>query len=308
MNPVRSLLQKLTEIPVVYSGSHQAVFLVSDEGVIVVDCPPSLDVNMKYAIGNVTDQPVRKVIYSHAHNDHIGSASIFAGNNSYGSVDYIAHAETAVLLEAVPGGDTGKPIPTETFERNKTIHLGNQTVELAYFGPGHQPGNIFIYVPSSKILMLIDIIFPGWAPFANLALAEFVPGFVEAHDISLQYDFETFVGGHFTRVGTRKDVELARDYVYDVLHSCRRVLNDPTIDIAESARRSFELNPNNFFTATAEYNNLQAELCAQPLIEKWLGVIAGVDVVALSHATRMLLGLRIEYGEFSVVPNVDIDR
>lgn len=308
MTKVRAPLQKLTQIPVVYSGSHQALFLVSDQGVIVVDCPPSLDINMKYAIGNVTDQPVRKVIYSHAHNDHIGSASIFASNNSNASVDYIAHSETAVLLEAVPGGDTGRPIPTETFEKNTTIHLGNQTVELAYFGPNHQPGNIFIYVPSSKILMLIDIVFPGWAPFFNLALAEFVPGYVKAHDISLQYDFEVFVGGHFNRVGNRKDVELAREYVYDLLDSCRRVLSDPSVDTIDSVRRAFELNPNNFYPAITAFNTEPAELCAQPIIEKWLGVLAGVDAVAISHAARMILGLRIEYGEFSVVPTVDIDR
>ena len=308
MAMARSLFQKLTQILVVYSGSHQALFLVSDEGVIVVDCPPSLDINMKYAIGNVTEQPVRKVIYSHAHNDHIGSASIFASNNNYGSVDYIAHAETAILLEAVPGGDTGRPIPTETFEKNTTIHLGNQTVELAYFGPGHQPGNIFIYVPSSKILMLIDIIFPGWVPFTDLGFADFVPGFVEAHDIALEYDFEVFIGGHFNRVGNREDVELAREYVYDVLNNCRRALSDTTIDTTESVRRALELNPDNFFTAVGAFNTPRAELCAQPLIDKWLGVLAGVDSVALNHANRMILGLRIEYGEFSVVPNVDVNR
>ena len=292
----------LIQILVVYSGSHQALFLVSDEGVIVVDCPPSLDLNLKYAIGNVTDQPVRKVIYSHAHNDHIGSASIFNSNSSGNSVDFIAHAETAVLLEAVPGGDTGRPTPTETFAKNTTVHLGNQTVELAYFGPNHQPGNVFIYVPSSKILMLIDIIFPGWAPFFNLALAEFVPGYVQAHDISLQYDFEVFVGGHFNRVGNRKDVELAREYVYDLLDSCREVLDDTNINFTDEIASAFEQNPNNFYAALGPFTNLPAELCAQPVINKWLGILAGVDVVTISHATRMIQGLRIEYGEFDVIP------
>ena len=156
--------------------------------------------------------------------------------------------------------------------------------------------------------MLIDIIFPGWAPFFNLALAEFVPGYVKAHDISLQYDFGVFIGGHFNRIGNRKDVELAREYVYDLLNSCRRTLSDPSVDTTDSVRLAFEANPNNLYAAVTAFNNGPAELCAQPIVEKWLGVLAGVDVVAVSHATRMILGLRIEYGEFSVVPTVDIDR
>ena len=289
------------------------MFLVSDEGVIVVDCPPTLDINLKYAIGNVTDQPVRKFIYSHAHNDHVGSASIFSSgnnNNSNSSVDFIAHTETAVLIEAVPGGDTGRPIPTETFDKNTTVQVGNQTVELAYFGPNHQPGNIFIYVPSSKILMLVDVIIPGWAPAPNLAIAEFVPGFVEAHDIALQYDFEVFIGGHFYRNGNRQDVELIRDYVYDVLETTRRMLSDPEIEAraVENLATTLEQNPANIYAVIPSYNNFSADMIAQQLIDRWLGVLAGVDVVALTHATRMLLAIRIEYGEFSVSPFVNPDR
>ena len=130
----------------VYSISHQALFLVSDEGVIVVDNPPSIGENMLYAIGNVTDQPVRKFIYSHSHNDHIGGAGLFARDEE-NPVDFIAHSETEILLQAVSGGNSSssrssnnRPLPTETFDRTMTVQLGNQTVELTYYGPNHQPG------------------------------------------------------------------------------------------------------------------------------------------------------------------------
>jgi hypothetical protein len=51
--------------------------------------------------------------------------------------------------------------------------------------------------------MLVDVVFPGWVPFAYLGLAEDVFGYVQAHDIALNYNFDTFVGGHLTRLGTR---------------------------------------------------------------------------------------------------------
>ncbi|ATG36458.1 Zn-dependent hydrolase [Phaeobacter piscinae] len=48
--------------------------------------------------------------------------------------------------------------------------------------------------------MLGDIIFPGWAPFKDLAAAESVDGFLGAHDEVLEYDSDHLVGGHLARV------------------------------------------------------------------------------------------------------------
>ena len=63
--------------------------------------------------------------------------------------------------------------------------------------------------PHQKVLMLVDVIFPGWIPFPYLAVANDVTGFIKAHDIALnRYDFDTFVGGHLTRLGTRDDVKV----------------------------------------------------------------------------------------------------
>ena len=57
------------------------------------------------------------------------------------------------------------PIPNETFSNNYTLEIGNQTLQLEYYGYNHFPGNIFIYAPKQKVLMLVDIIFPEWVPF-----------------------------------------------------------------------------------------------------------------------------------------------
>lgn len=85
------------------------------------------------------------------------------------------------------------PLPDVTFENEYTLSHGNQTPQLSYKGPNHQPGTIFIYAPSQKVLMLVDVVFPRWAPFAYLGEAEDVPGFVRAHDEILQYSFKMYL-------------------------------------------------------------------------------------------------------------------
>ena len=65
--------------------------------------------------------------------------------------------------------------------------------------------------------MLVDIIFPGWIPFPYLAIAKDTAGFIKAHDIALNdYDFDTIVAGHLTRLGTRNDVMVQKEFVSDL--------------------------------------------------------------------------------------------
>ncbi|HYV52000.1 MAG TPA: MBL fold metallo-hydrolase, partial [Candidatus Eisenbacteria bacterium] len=74
----------------VTDAAYNTMFLVTDNGVIAVDAPPTLGENYLKAIAEVTNKPVTHVIYSHAHIDHIGAAGIFPRNATY-----IAQQETA---------------------------------------------------------------------------------------------------------------------------------------------------------------------------------------------------------------------
>ena len=200
-------------------GAYNTMFLTTGQGVIAVDAPPSIGPNYLKAIAEVTEEPVTHVIYSHTHNDHVGSMGIFPDD-----VIYISHQETADTL--VKRNDPNRPIPSVTFEDNYTLEVGTQKLELSYNGPMHEPGNIFIYAPNHKVLMVVDVIFPGWVPFKDLAMAQFVPEFLESHDTILEYDFETFVGGHLTRLGTVEDVQIQKKYFQDIQTSSAKANQD----------------------------------------------------------------------------------
>jgi glyoxylase-like metal-dependent hydrolase (beta-lactamase superfamily II) len=62
---------------VVSAGGSNSMFLVTQEGVVVVDAPPAIGDKIFAAVSNVTDRPITHLIYSHAHKDHIGAANIF---------------------------------------------------------------------------------------------------------------------------------------------------------------------------------------------------------------------------------------
>ena len=63
---------------------HQAIFIMTPEGVIVTD-PINADAAawLKAEIKKLTDQPVRYVVYSHHHSDHITGGSVFADQATF---------------------------------------------------------------------------------------------------------------------------------------------------------------------------------------------------------------------------------
>jgi glyoxylase-like metal-dependent hydrolase (beta-lactamase superfamily II) len=75
---------------------------------------------------------------------------------------------------------------------------------MDYPVPNHSEGNSFLYAPNQRVLTLVDVIFPGWVPFSNLALSAYVPGFIEMHERALAYEFDRLVTGHTTRPAPRK--------------------------------------------------------------------------------------------------------
>ena len=136
-------------------GVYQTMFLTTGEGVIIIDAPPSIGENILKAVASVTDEPITHVIYSHTHSDHIGAAGLYPAG-----VAIIAHEATAAHLGAKK--DANRPVPTQTFVDSLPLSVGSQTLQLDYLGVNHEPGNIFIYAPAQKVLMVVDIVFPGW--------------------------------------------------------------------------------------------------------------------------------------------------
>lgn len=285
---------------------YNSLFLVSTKGVIVVDAPPTIGHNMLHAIGNTTTVPITHLIYSHAHADHIGAAYLFGKH-----VKIIAHEETKKILEDIK--DPKRPVPDIVFEDTYDLCVGNQTVQLSYKGVNHQRGNIFIHAPIQKILMLVDVIFPGWAPWARIGEAEDVPGTLKAHAQTLEFDFDYFLGGHLGRSGRRNDVVLATEYLDDLKTNCAKAIaltgeasNETNpISYKEISGKVNEANPANAWAQFKTIIDAAASYCSNITNEKWLGKLAAADVTGFESAFSMVQSLRIDFnvlGPFGVQP------
>jgi len=272
-------------------GAYQTMFMVTDKGVVAVDAPATIGNNYLKAIAEVTTKPVTYVIYSHAHIDHIGAAGIFPKNATF-----IAHQETAAELQraksVAKNASMVPPIPTVTFTKNYTLQIGNQTLKLDYYGVNHLPGNIFIYVPNQKVLMLVDVLFPGWVPFPYLAIAKDVAGFIKAHDIALNnYDFDTLVAGHLTRLGTRNDVVVQKEFVSDLEKAAAQANQKVSFGGIAKQVGGGEPNPWLIFS---KYIDAVGESCVNTMLPKWENRLGGAQQFMSTHCFAMAQSGRID--------------
>jgi glyoxylase-like metal-dependent hydrolase (beta-lactamase superfamily II) len=269
-------------------GAYQSAFLTTCEGVVLFDAPPSIGHNIQRAVDEIAaahgvTNEVTHLIYSHHHADHTGASSLFGR-----SITRIGHEETRKLL--LRDDDPARPAPEETFQDRCAVEIGGERIELAWHGSNHSPDNIFIHLPDHDALMLVDVVSPGWAPVCQGGLAEDVPGYIEAADTALTYRWKRFMGGHMGRLGTRDDVVTHRKYVADIADSSRKALEAVELDTY------FVKHGSNTRAAVTAYLDAITAAAAAPVIEKYTGVLAAVDLVTPSTTFHVLQSMRLDLG------------
>lgn len=270
------------DLYMVTDNAYQSMFMVYDAGVVVIDAPAVYSAHIKDAVAEVTDRPITHIIYSHSHIDHIGGTSSLGGNPII-----IAQEETKRLL--VQADDPNRPVPTVTFDDEYRLMVGNQVLELSYHGVAHEPGNIFIYAPQQKVLMVVDVVFPGWMPWRRWALAEDIAGyFAQVAEID-KVPFETLVGGHVSRVGTHADVALQLDFMNDVKAAATAALQ--TTPFGEELSEADKSNP---WAAFDNYIDRVAAQCVDAVTPEWQSKLAGFDVYIWDQCYAMEQSLRID--------------
>ena len=264
----------------------QSAFLVTRDGVIVFDAPASFGKNIPSAIAKVTDRPIKILVYSHIHKDHIGGSAAF---KNIKGLQIVALEGVANFLKEM--NDPDRLLPNVTFKTEKTITLGGKTVELMRHFYHSNEGDLFIYVPQAKFLMAVDCVTPGYAPFMGFDITTNFHEYLKVFDDLLAYDFNTFVGGHLTDIGAKQDVEITKEFTYDVYNTVKRIHNhmDQAAIAAETAKI---VGPDNEFAIFKAVLDKATNDSVRELQPRWIDRLAGVDVWLPNHVRTALVYVR----------------
>lgn len=179
---------------------YRTMFIVTDDGVIATDpLSPEAGPIMREEIRKITDQPVKFIAYTHSHWDHVSGGQVFKDEGA----TFVAQERCAANLveNPLPAVVT----PDITYDDYYKIELGDQSLEMFYFGPSHDNCLVVMLVNPANLLFLVDIANPpnGWAMFYNPAISEDRPWhmvrfFTQLQNLVEERNVETVIGGHMS--------------------------------------------------------------------------------------------------------------
>ena len=232
--PATSATTKVADNVYVFrAGGYQAKFVVTPEGVIATDPIgyANKDAPAQYLaeIRKITPAPVKYVIYSHHHYDHIAGGKPF---KDAGAI-FVAHRNAHRRLAALQSPDVVMP-DMIVEDGGSTILLGGTRIDLLWLGNNHSDNSLVMLLPRERIIFTVD-----WLPVQGVMFRDvadgYIPEWFAGLDRVLAMDWDRMIPGHpgpGGRLGTKDDVRAFKEYMVDVSNAAkqlaaeRKCLND----------------------------------------------------------------------------------
>jgi glyoxylase-like metal-dependent hydrolase (beta-lactamase superfamily II) len=190
------------------SSGEDGVFIIDDQ------LKPLTD-QLLASIRKISEQPIRFVINTHYHGDHVGGnetigkggAVIIAHDNlrERMSTDQFNH----FFNETTPAWPKDS-LPVVSFNDRVTLHLNGEAVLVTHVPRGHTDGDSIVHFPGSNVLHMGDIFFNGLYPYIDLDGGGSIQGMIAAVELGMgMADAETrVIPGH----GPMSDLNGLKEY------------------------------------------------------------------------------------------------
>jgi glyoxylase-like metal-dependent hydrolase (beta-lactamase superfamily II) len=209
-----------------YQG-HQAMFIVTPEGVIATD--PIGERRPAAAayiaeIRKITQAPIKYVVYSHSHYDHIAGGKPF---KDQGAV-FVAQRRAKALLQKRNPPDIVIPDLLVDDSGGK-LELGGTTLELLYLGKNHGEDSLIMRLPKEKIIFVVDFLPLSGTQFRIMA-DTYLPDQEDTMKKILAMDWDRMISGHpgagGRQIGTKDDVKVDLDYMLDLSAAVKKATEE----------------------------------------------------------------------------------
>jgi glyoxylase-like metal-dependent hydrolase (beta-lactamase superfamily II) len=209
-----------------------AGFVVGGNGVAVIDTfqDPEAAKELLGEIRKITKLPIRFVVNTHYHIDHVNGNDVFSGAGAI----IVAHRNVRAWMRSENLKFWPDPIPAETKARVQSLtlpdlvyddridlYLGTRRIEIRSY-PGHTGGDSVVFVPDAHVAFCGDLLWKDHFP--NLIDAT-TASWIGTLATLQSHDSSTFVPGH-GEVATAGDVSTFRQYLADLRAAVGRAQAD----------------------------------------------------------------------------------
>ena len=194
------------------SSGEDGVFLIDDQFAPLT--PKILD-----AVKTISDKPVRFLMNTHWHGDHVG------GNENFGNAGTVIIAHDNVYKRMSVGGAITMlkqnyapypkaALPVVSFSQSATFHLNGDDVVSTHLPPAHTDGDSFVRFTKANVIHTADVFAAYRYPFIDPESGGSVKGVLRAIDVMLPMidDNTKVIPGHGP-LSSKKDVLAYRKMV-----------------------------------------------------------------------------------------------
>ncbi len=166
--------------------------LPGPDGILVVDDQvPNLAEAVLRGIRRISDEPIRFVINTHVHIDHIGGNQLMARQGATIVAQENVHRRMLTRLRIPRGGGRFMPQPAEaarpmvTFDRQATFRLNGEEVQVFHVPPAHTDGDAFVYFVDSDVLHTGDVFRTNMYPIIDVYNGGTMQGLIDATQLAV---------------------------------------------------------------------------------------------------------------------------
>jgi len=166
--------------------------LAGDQGILLIDAEwPQLHDKVLAAVSHISKQPIRYLVNTHWHWDHVGGDGLFgkAGVVIFSSEqtrEYIEKAQASTASTASAAGAPYAPdpaaIPVVTVNNGVKFHVGGQTVEIIHVPPAHTNGDLIVHFIEADVIQTGDTFFHGFYPDIDQPHGGTIDGMIALYD------------------------------------------------------------------------------------------------------------------------------
>lgn len=156
------------------AGGNMAVMHGADGVLLIDDQYQQMAEKISAKIDELTGEPVRYVINTHFHGDHVGSNMWLRENHD---ATILAHDNVRKRLSN-DSDFNAAGLPQLTFDSTVTLHINGDTVHVFYLANGHTDGDVAVWFEKANVLHPGDLFFNERFPFIDLGSGGDVEGYI----------------------------------------------------------------------------------------------------------------------------------
>jgi len=206
-----------------------AGFVVGDDGVAVIDTfqDPRPAQALLAEIRKLTRLPIRFVVNTHYHLDHVNGNDVFAAAGAvivaHRGVRAWMRTENIKMLDPPVTPEkkarvASLTLPTVTYDSGVDLYLGTRRIDVRYY-PGHTGGDSVVWIPDAHVVFAGDMLWKEHVP--NLIDASTGAWIESLRAMQSAYEPATWVPGHGD-VASAPDVVTFQRYLEDLRAAVRR--------------------------------------------------------------------------------------